>query len=218
MRCISRITNDTYSQKFGDGFHKFYVEERCTVMSPSEICPLCSVKTATKVQQSRKYNHGTINTPIPDHSHIYGSKWYEDAVKKYTAPAQNVIAFAEQYKRNTYATPTATATSTATTTATATATATTPKKRRPAVAKPVKTEVIHKELSIPTHMEKTLDYVDTDGFNIEYIKLHQIEYNGNTYFKDSKNKLYKKIKDNIGPYVGRLEGSDIINIPDSDEE
>jgi len=199
MRCISRVTDDTYSQKFGDGYHNFYVEQRCTVMSPSEICSLCSVKTATKVQHSRKYNHGTINTPIPDHSHIYGSKWYEDAVKKYTAPAQNVIAFAEQYKRNTYLATIPP----------------TPKKRRPVV---VKTELIHKELSIPTHMEKTLEYVDTDGFNIEYIKLHQIEYNGNTYFKDSKNKLYKKIKDNIGPYVGRLEGSDIINIPDSDEE
>ena len=82
--------------------------------------------------------------------------------------------------------------------------------------KPVICDTLIKEVSLPTHIEKTLEEVE--AYNIEYIKLHQIEHNGTTYFKDNKNKLYRKIKDDIGPYVGRLDKNSIIDIPDSDNE
>ena len=29
MLCLSRYTDDTYAQQFGDGRHKFYLEFRC---------------------------------------------------------------------------------------------------------------------------------------------------------------------------------------------
>ena len=97
MRCISRITDDTYSQKFGDGYHKFYVEMRCNMPCTESICSRCS-KSECKTQYSRKFDHGTINDPIPDISHIYGSKWYNDSVKKYGEPTKEVIEFAEKYQ------------------------------------------------------------------------------------------------------------------------
>jgi len=53
-----------------------------------------------KVQTSRKFNHGTIHEPIPDNSHIYGSTWYYNAVKKYGEPSNDSITMAEQYQQN----------------------------------------------------------------------------------------------------------------------
>ena len=83
------------------------------------------------------------------------------------------------------------------------------------------TQLVHKEVTMPTHIETKIEYIDTDGFNIEYIKLTQFEHNGSIYFKDNKNKLYKKIKDKIGQYIGRFNpeiNSIDTDIPDSDDE
>ena len=209
MFCTSRITNDTYSQKFGNNHHKFYVELRCNIPSKSDVCVRCSQKSDTKVQHSRKFNHGKITEPIPDNSHIYGSKWYYDTVKKYGAPSNDSILFAEQYQRD------------------ARNSVVIPKKQDEKVAKVAnvtnvtKVPKIQKVMPthiVPTYIETTLEEIDTNGYEIEYIKLNEIEHNGSTYFKDSKNKLYKKIKDKIGTYVGRLHNDSIVDIPDSDDE
>ena len=84
-------------------------------------------------------------------------------------------------------------------------------------------QMVHKEVSLPTHIESKLEEIDSEGFSIEYIKLSVFEVGQATYFRDSsKNKLYKKIKEKgIGNYVGRWNPdteSIITDIPDSDEE
>ena len=83
--------------------------------------------------------------------------------------------------------------------------------------------MIQKEVVLPTHMEQTRDEVDTDGFEIEYVKLSVFAVGDISYFRDAKkNKLYKKIKEKtIGDYVGRYDpASETIytDVPDSDEE
>ena len=84
-------------------------------------------------------------------------------------------------------------------------------------------QMIYKEVTLPTYLETNLEEFDTDGYEIEYVKLSLFEHKSATYFRDStKNKLYKKIKDNgIGEYVGRYNpdtDSIVSDIPDSDDE
>lgn len=83
--------------------------------------------------------------------------------------------------------------------------------------------MVHKEATLPTYLETSLDKIDAEGYAIEYIKLVPFEVGSATYFRDiKKNKLYKKIKEKgIGAYVGRWNpDTDCIvsDIPDSDEE
>jgi len=221
MLCISRITDDVYSQKFGNGHNKFYIELRCNNTTTSDICSKCIDKTG-KVQHSRKFNHGTINEPIPDISHIYGSKWYHDSVKKYGTPSNESIEFAEKYQRDarkgfsdlpvlhlTLPLPTPKQVKS--------------KRSKPTIEKTpysvvnsVANKLVQIDISSPTHLETKME--ELDGCQIEYVKLTPFDHNGTTYFKDSKNKLYKKIKDKIGPYVGKFENHSIIDVPDSDDE
>lgn len=84
-------------------------------------------------------------------------------------------------------------------------------------------QMVYKEVTLPTHLETTLDEFDIDGYEIEYVKLSLFEHKSSSYFRDSsKNKIYKKIKDNmIGDYVGRYNpdtDSILSDIPDSDDE
>ena len=82
--------------------------------------------------------------------------------------------------------------------------------------------VVHQDAVIPTFMEEDIEQVDTDGYEIEYVELREFELNGATYFRDyKKDKLYKKVKGGIGPYVGRYcRDVDEVDstIPDSDDE
>jgi hypothetical protein len=82
---------------------------------------------------------------------------------------------------------------------------------------------LHKEVVLPTHIESSMEEFDTDGFEVEYVRLSTFEHESQTYFRDSKkNKLYKKIKEKtIGSYVGRYDpDTDSIHtdVPDSDQE
>lgn len=79
------------------------------------------------------------------------------------------------------------------------------------------------EVCIPTHIEKTLETVDTDGYEIEYVKLTKFEHDGVKYFRDmKKQKLYERVKDtSVGKYVGRYDSysdSIIEDVPDSDSD
>lgn len=315
MLCISRFTDDTYAQLFGDGRHKFYLEFRCNrpCLKGMDCCAKCAEKTTTSLQYSRKFNHGNVNEPIPDESHIYGGKWYYINVKKWGPPPSEIIEFALQYQREargnfiviqpdydeelskakkqstkpemprakkvidinsndsdiqtTKKTRKPKVATSSTTTISSNIDGDIESKpikrtRKPKVAttetvgesseinelsdKPVtmpkkraapkkKTEqnpytsiintnqLVHKEVILPTHLENVMEEFDTDGYEIEYVKLVLFELNGSTYFRDTnKNKLYKKIKDKgIGPYVGRYyPNTDTIvsDIPDSDDE
>ena len=97
-------------------------------------------------------------------------------------------------------------------------------KRKPKAITPVKMadpSMVQKEVVLPTHMEQVRDEIDTDGYEIEYVKLSVFTLGDVTYFRDpKKNKLYKRIKEKmIGAYVGRYDGETIhTDVPDSDEE
>jgi len=98
--------------------------------------------------------------------------------------------------------------------------------RKPKALTPVKMadpSMVQKEVVLPTHMEQEREEVDTDGFEIEYVKLSVFTLGDATYFRDSKkNKLYKKIKEKtIGCYVGRYDPvTETVHtdVPDSDDE
>ena len=314
MLCISRYTDDTYAQQFGDGHHKFYLEFRCNrpCLKNMDCCAKCAEKSDTKLQTSRKFNHSNVNEPIPDNSHIFGGKWYYEAAKKWSPPPSEIIEFALAYQKEargdfiieqpdydelskakkqsltqemarakkvvsengitpvepvkrsrkpkvaqvTHVTqvtslsndvlseenvdkpvkrtrkpkvavdPSMTIIETV---------ASEPKKRvqsiqrKKAIGTPYSTlisstpQLVHKEVSLPTHIETKLEEVDIDGYKIEYVKLAVFEVGQATYFRDSvKNKLYKKIKERgIGAYIGRWNpdtDSIIADIPDSDNE
>ena len=290
MQCISRYTDDTYSQYFGDNKHKFYLEFRCNrpCFKNREVCIKCIHKTiGCARQQARTFDHGNVNDPIPDNSHIYGGKWYLAAEKKWGRPPSEIIEFAlmsqEEARHNvpskvidtsipqempkvegvkrkpragkvvedsTDSTPAKPVTkrkpkagtlpstevvaqvAEVVTQVVAVAVPLEPKKKggRPKKAEPTPysslvnvSPRICKEVTLPTHIEKTLEEFATDGYAIEYVKLSSFDVGQTTYFRDSiKNKLYKKHKENrIGDYVGRYDShTDSIrtDIPDSDDE
>ena len=297
MLCISRHTDDTYAQHFGDGRHKFYLEFRCNrpCLKTMECCAKCAEKSdSTKLQHSRKFNHGNVNEPIPDNSHIFGGKWYYDGCQKWGAPPSEIMEFALQYQKeargnfvveqpdyselskakkestpqemprakkieNTESSDAVAAPvkrgrkpkvapESVATTEEVVAEVKPKQTRKPKVAPETPTEapkkraprkkaeetpytsliqstnvMVHKEATLPTHLETSLDKIDAEGYTIEYIKLVPFEVGAATYFRDTtKNKLYKKIKEKgIGVYVGRWNpDTDCIvsDIPDSDDE
>jgi len=277
MLCISRYTDETYAQHFGNGRNKFYLEFRCNrpCSNNQNHCTKCSNKSPlNKLQQSRKFNHGDVNEPIPDNSHIFGGKWYNDGIKKWGEPSSDIIEFAIKSRTEaregfmavelsvplplkkpivTKTLELVPITEVLVSEPTIEQVITAPKKRgKPKVAskptdtiadtsepkkrvgrkKPLVTpystlvnstpQLIHKEISLPTHMEYKMEEIDSSGYTIQYIKLTLFDANGVSYFRDAtKNKLYKKVKDKIGGYVGRWNpdtDSIITDIPDSDEE
>lgn len=269
MLCISRCTDETYAQHFGNGRNKFYLEFRCNrpCSNNEKYCTKCCNKSPlNNLQQSRKFNHGDINEPIPDSSHIFGGKWYNNGIKKWGAPPSEIIEFAIKYSseaRQGFITidipseilpliPVKSKKPNVAPELIAEQIVIVPKKgRKPKVAsessiiitddsepkkqvrkKPTVTpystlvsttsQLVHKEVSLPTHIESKMEEVDSNGYTIQYIKLTVFDANGVSHFRDAtKNKLYKKVKDKIGGYVGRWNpdtDSIITDIPDSDEE
>ena len=264
MLCISRYTDDTYAQHFGDDKHKFYLEFRCNrpCIKDMTCCAKCAEKsTTTNLQHSRKFDHGNVNEPIPERSHIFGGSWYNQAVKKWGAPPSEIIEFALKYQkdaRGDYVVeqeqevkedPQPAKKRSKPKVSDSESKQPVKRAKKPQVApeqvpsepKQIKkttkkkeispystlinntTPLVHKEVSLPTHLETNLEQIDTDGYEIEYVRLTPFEANGTTYFRDTnKNKLYKKIKEKgIGPYIGRwnpINDSIITDIPDSDAE
>jgi hypothetical protein len=279
--CIARTTEETYAQKFGNGRNKFYIEFRChgPCVRGLDVCLRCAEKAADcKIQTSRRFAHGNVNEPIPPESHLFGGLWYEEHVRKYGTPSEEVLQFALEHQRKardgfpalpvvTAPAPAPAAPVTAKKTAKkyrvptedaeekkeeapAVKTETpavktkapvvkaedvTPKKAATAKGSSSKTiinpyssliqssnQLVYKEVSIPTHLESSLEQFDTDGFQMEYVTLKPFEHGGSLYFYEgTKHKLYKNIKQKIGDYVGRYdsEREEIrTDIPDSDDE
>ena len=280
--CIARTTEETYAQKFGNGRNKFYIEFRChgPCVRGLDVCLRCAEKAADcKIQTSRRFAHGNVNEPIPPESHLFGGRWYEEHVRTYGAPSDEVLQFALEHQRKARngfpALPVVTAPvtpapapapvkkpakkyrvpmegteektgETSAVKAEAPAVKTkeeAPKPKKAATAKgsshssnsssktvlnpyssliQSSNQLVYKEVSIPTHLESSLEQFDTDGFQMEYVTLKPFEHGGSLYFYEgTKHKLYKNIKHKIGDYVGRYdsEREEIrTDIPDSDDE
>ena len=76
---------------------------------------------------------------------------------------------------------------------------------------------------VPTHLEQTVEELNTEDYEIEYVPLSLIEIKSTMYYRDAiKNKLYQQIKEKqVGRYVGRYHiDSETIytDVPDSDDE
>lgn len=274
-RCMARMTHDHSAQHFGNGRNKFYLEFRCPLprFRDMDVCVRCLEKKPKGQQDSRTYDHGKVNEPIPEHSHIYGGVWYHTHVEKWGEPEMAAVSFALEHQREARGTydviiskvefpleeemgrpKKALAAATAATTTTEAAPVVKAKPgRKPKQAAAVEEEkkeppktkkrtvprkkaeatpyqslaseqrLIYKEVSLPTHMEQTMEEVDLDDYEVEYITLTTIEIGQTTYYIDrSSQKVFKRIRDKqMGEYVGRYDPateSIHTDIPDSDDE
>ena len=111
--CHTRITNKN-CKYFADGVHKFYLEYCCMrpCVDGQTRCKSCiKIHKGARSQFDSTYPHGHMSEPIPDHSHIFGGKWYNERVHDWGAPSQEVIALALQHQeeaRQFYTIPTIT--------------------------------------------------------------------------------------------------------------
>ena len=327
-RCMSRVTYDNIAQHFGNGRNKFYIEFRCIYpcYKNMDTCVKCLQKSQEyKKQDSQRFDHGKINEPITDNSHIYDGKWYRENVKKWGEPPSEIIEFAIEHQkeaRRDFVTmkslskvddqttsaednmprakksvsasnplsislsilsdehqtsieveskkvrklrkpllvsstddvseeklikkrtrkpkpsleiinpeetnslsPSPSSSSLSSNSSSSSKKRVSPKKKEGSLYESLITidPVIYKEVTLPTHMEKTMELFDMDQYEIEYVKVQLCTIGNIAYFKDSKkNKVYKKIKEKtIGDYVGRYDpytDSIVTDIPDSDDE
>lgn len=238
-QCIGRIAKVSGIEHFSDGKHRFYIAYRCSNQSlaHSNCCSRCVDRGTDKIQSSGKFDHGLITGPIPDHSHMYGGKWYRDGCITWGPPLPDAVRIAEEQYQLTSPVeeeievpipPVIQAVTppkrlkkigAAVTTAAITTVAPKPKKSvaKPAVIKETKIEHI-----IATHVEKDMEEVYIDDYEVEHVKLSPFEHNDVMYYRDSKkNKLFEQVKGGFGAYVGRYDPyHDTIrnDIPDSDDE
>lgn len=99
--CLTRITNPKTTQYFADGKHKFYLEYCCRrpCIEGTTKCKSChKIHSGARSQFDSTYPHGSIDEPIPDHSHIFGGTWYQERVLTWGAPSAEVIALALQHQ------------------------------------------------------------------------------------------------------------------------
>ena len=99
-QCIGRISKVDGIHHFKEGRHRFYLEYRCSnnAIPHTNNCARCTDRTRDKIQSSGKYDHGNVNEPIPDHSQIYGGKWYTDGCVKWGLPRDEDIKKAEEHR------------------------------------------------------------------------------------------------------------------------
>ena len=97
---MARITYPHLKQHFGDDYHTFYMEVFCENMADSgELCKLCVKKSDTRVQHSRRFDHGLVSGEISPQSHIFGSEWYIKKTATYGTPSQAVVELAMEAQR-----------------------------------------------------------------------------------------------------------------------
>jgi len=255
-QCIGRIAKVSSIAHFGDGKHRFYIPYRCPNQSlaHSNCCSRCVDRGTDKLQSSGKFDHGRITEPIPDHSHMYRGKWYDDGCRTWGLPSAETVQLAEEQHRVTHPLEPTTALTTALTTVTAPIPIKIAPLRRRKPDCPVKNTVVTdttvvttvtpnekqqksraKKATMPsialpaaiehitaTHVEKDMEEVYIDDYEVEHVKLSPFEHNDTMYYREpTKNKLFEYIKGGFGAYIGRYDPySDCIrnDIPDSDAE
>ena len=221
-----------------------------SIVSGTLLCSRCTDRTTDKIQSSGKFDHGLVTGLIPPHSHIYGGPWYnqkykdivlsEDAMQEAEAhqaaarvgtdqaatrvgliqdevkeePVNEVIVPVKRGRAKIIR-PTDSVTSSV-----ASSVAPTKKTRKPV---PVSTPTIPQHATIvATHIERDTEEYYVDDYDIEILPVVPFEYDGTSYLREpTKNKLFQRIKNNIGAYVGRYDPyTETIrtDIPDSDAE
>lgn len=269
-QCMSRMTHENTAQHFGNGRNKFYLEYRCPLprFRDLDVCVRCVNKNAKAQQDSRTYDHGKINEPIPDHSHLFGGRWYLEHTEKWGEPPNQTVRFAFEHQmeaRGKYKVelpsslveempkkakdtaldiekpkrgrkPKSQDTSTVEVAATA-ASSTAPMEPKPrkraaprkkADATPYQhlaseQRLIYKEVTLPTHIEETMEEVDLGEYEVQYVTLTPIQIDETTYYIDQqKQKVFRRIRDKqVGEYIGRYDPATQrihTDIPDSDDE
>jgi hypothetical protein len=105
MQCKARVAIENERRTFGDPRYNFYLEFRCPYTieddSPStnSRCKRCDEKRETcREQWSRKFEHGNIDEELPPKSHIFGSEWFNEALKKYGLPTNRDIHIAMEHQ------------------------------------------------------------------------------------------------------------------------
>ncbi len=111
-RCMGRVTKLGTRLHFGDEHHWFYLEYRCKndiddhqdkYGRPNYLCEQCSHKyDDCRTQYSSRFIHGLIGGPFGAKSRIYGSDWYNEAVKKYGKPCPEYMQAAVNAQRVVY--------------------------------------------------------------------------------------------------------------------
>jgi hypothetical protein len=99
--CHTRITNKN-CQYFADGVHKFYLEYCCMrpCIEGQNRCKSCiKIHKGARSQFDSTYPHGHMSEPIPEHSHIFGGKWYHERVHDWGEPSTEVVALALQHQQ-----------------------------------------------------------------------------------------------------------------------
>ena len=100
--CEARITHAHLKQHFGDGYHTFYMETFCeNTADAGNLCMFCSKKSDTRIQYSRRFDHGLVSDEVSPHSHIFGSAWYDKKTATYGMPSQAVVELAMEAQRRT---------------------------------------------------------------------------------------------------------------------
>ena len=98
-----QVNYASISEYFADSRHKFYMEFRCNYpcFENREVCIKClQKKSGCTIQSSRLFDHGMIYEAIPDQSHIFGGKWYQENCRKWGAPPSEIIEFALEHQRD----------------------------------------------------------------------------------------------------------------------
>ena len=238
-QCIGRIAKVSGIEHFSDGKHRFYIAYRCSNQSlaHSNCCSRCVDRGTDKIQSSGKFDHGLITGPIPDHSHMYGGKWYRDGCITWGPPLPDAVRIAEEQYQLTSPVEeeveipippviqVVTPPKGLKKIGVAVTTAVVIKPKKPATKPAVKPAAIKEtkiEHIIATHVEKDIEEVYIDDYEVEHVKLSPFEHNDVMYYRDSKkNKLFEQVNGGFGAYVGRYDSynNTIRNdIPDSDDE
>lgn len=100
-RCLNRLAPIHTIRLFGDGIHKFFMEERCTNrrMEDRPICMPCSMPNTSIKQYARTFPRGLVCQPLPPDVHLFDSEWYHQTAKKWGYPPEETVMEARQYQQ-----------------------------------------------------------------------------------------------------------------------
>lgn len=200
--CKGRVTKESLKVVFGDNKHYFYLEERCS----KNNCSKCSTRTSKGNQYAKSFDHGYVDQPIPEKSHMYDGAWYKTSVKKYGQPSEETIAKAIEAQKKARGELIV-----------ETVTATVPK---PKTKRTIKTTPTTATTTTTTVSIVPVDsIVETTDEPLEVKQVIVLKPFMTHYWRDEeRDKVYKNNNGKKGIYVGRWNSEKIVECPDSDEE